>query len=153
MTRFACGVAGSLVVAGSVAALSQGSSQPDRVALRADAPGVVSRGAEIYATHCASCHGADLEGQADWQTRGPDGRLPAPPHDASGHTWHHDADTLFRLTKYGVARMIGDPDYASNMPAYEDVLTDDDIVAVLRYIKSTWPEEIRAMHDDREPRE
>ncbi len=48
--------------------------------------------------------------------------------------------------------MIGDPDYASDMPVYEDVLTDDEIVAALSFIKSTWPQEIRARHDDLEAR-
>lgn len=46
----------------------------------------VSRGAMTYAEACASCHGADLEGQPEWHTRGPDGRLPAAPHDETGHT-------------------------------------------------------------------
>ena len=43
-------------------------------------------GAQLYAENCASCHGANLEGQADWRSPGPDGRLPAPPHDETGHT-------------------------------------------------------------------
>nr|WP_223163192.1 cytochrome c [Roseivivax sediminis] len=112
-----------------------------------DDPSIVARGAELYAENCAACHGVDLEGQPDWRVRGPDGLLPAPPHDETGHTWHHDEDTLFRLTKYGVGEMIGDPDYASAMPAFEDVLTDAEIAAVLSYIKSTWPADIRARHD------
>ena len=118
--------------------------------LKAEDSATVQLGEQIYARACASCHGADLAGQADWRSQGPDGRLPAPPHDASGHTWHHDGDTLFRLTKYGVAALIGDPDYQSNMPAYEGILTDGEIIAVLSYIKSTWPEAIRAQHDDME---
>ncbi|TNE39067.1 MAG: cytochrome c, partial [Sphingomonadales bacterium] len=31
---------------------------------------------------------------------------------------------------------------------YADTLSDAEIIAVLSYIKSTWPEEIRARHDD-----
>ena len=76
--------------------------------------------------------------------------LPAPPHDETGHTWHHDSTTLFGLTKYGVGEMIGDPDYVSNMPAYEGVLADDEIIAVLSYIKSTWPANVRATQDERD---
>ena len=82
-----------------------------------------------------------------------DGRLPAPPHDQTGHTWHHDGDTLFQLTKYGVGALINDPDYASNMPIYDGVLSDEEIIAVLSYIKSTWPEEIRARHTEMENRQ
>jgi mono/diheme cytochrome c family protein len=122
----------------------------DRIVLQDTNPDIVALGAVVYQENCASCHGADLEGQPNWRSPGDDGRLPAPPHDETGHTWHHDGDTLFRLTKYGTGALIGDPDYASNMPIYEGVLSDDEIVAVLSYIKSAWPEEIRAAHDERE---
>ncbi|WP_370644306.1 c-type cytochrome [Ruegeria sp. SCSIO 43209] len=37
-----------------------------------------ARGAVLYAENCASCHGANLEGQQDWQTPDPDGVLRAP---------------------------------------------------------------------------
>ncbi|MGF1592393.1 MAG: c-type cytochrome [Kiloniellaceae bacterium] len=108
--------------------------------------GKVALGARIYAEHCASCHGESLEGQANWRQRGPDGRLPAPPHDASGHTWHHSGEQLFALTKYGPATLAGGG-YESDMPAYEGTLGDAEIWAVLSYIKSRWPAEIRARHD------
>ena len=55
----------------------------------------VAEGRAVYAAQCASCHGANLEGQPDWRVRLPNGRLPAPPHDASGHTWHHPDKALF----------------------------------------------------------
>ncbi len=112
---------------------------------------VVQAGQRIYSEHCASCHGAELEGQPNWQSRRPDGLLPAPPHDASGHTWHHPSDHLIRLTKYGPQAFAG-PDYKSEMPAYEGTLSDAEIVAVLSYIKSTWPPEIRQRHDEFEAR-
>lgn len=115
--------------------------------LRPDDPQVVSAGQSLYMQHCASCHGENLEGQPDWRSPGPDGRLPAPPHDVSGHTWHHTDQVLFELTKYGVAAYVG-PDYDSAMPAFEGVLSDDEIVAVLSYIKSRWPERIRRRHDE-----
>lgn len=117
------------------------------VALRPDDAAVVAEGAALYAEHCAACHGADLEGQPDWRQRKADGRLPAPPHDSSGHTWHHSDAQLFALTKYGPAALVGQ-DYRSDMPAYEGVLGDREIVAVLSYIKSRWPAEIRRRHDD-----
>ncbi|WP_410054131.1 c-type cytochrome [Cupriavidus sp. BIC8F] len=47
---------------------------------------LVRRGKPVYASHCAACHGANLEGQPDWRNRRPNGRLAAPPHDPSGHT-------------------------------------------------------------------
>ncbi len=109
---------------------------------------MLKQGALIYQARCASCHGVKLEGQANWRERGPDGRLPAPPHDETGHTWHHPDDVLIQLTKEGVAKAAGLPDYVSNMPAFGDSLSDADIVAVLSWIKSQWPSEIRSQHDD-----
>ena len=111
-----------------------------------DDPGVVKRGAEVYAAHCASCHGKHLEGQPEWRKRGEDNRLPAPPHDETGHTWHHPDRLLFRMTKYGPSALVRGG-YESNMPGFEGVLSDADILATLSYIKSTWPEEIRKRHD------
>ncbi|MCH2393077.1 MULTISPECIES: c-type cytochrome [Oceanibaculum] len=99
----------------------------------------LERGRAIYAANCASCHGAKLEGQPDWKSRLPSGRLPAPPHDASGHTWHHPDGVLFRITKEGPAAVVGGG-YQSDMPGFAGVLSDEDIHAVLDFIKSTWPE-------------
>ena len=99
-------------------------------------------GAAVYAQSCASCHGAALEGEPDWRSRLPSGLLPAPPHDETGHTWHHADDALFRITKEGPAAVIGGG-YESAMPGFGDVLSDDEIRAVLAYIKSTWPERER----------
>jgi mono/diheme cytochrome c family protein len=104
-------------------------------------------GAALYAAQCASCHGANLKGQANWRQRGPDGLLPAPPHDASGHTWHHPDQQLFAITKYGTEALIGG-DYKSSMRGFADDLSDDQIWAVLRYIQSQWPVEIRRQQQD-----
>ena len=116
--------------------------------LRPDDAAMLKQGALIYQARCASCHGVKLEGQANWRERGADGRLPAPPHDGSGHTWHHPDDMLIRITKEGVAKAVGLPDYATNMPAFGDSLSDADIVAVLSWIKSQWSPETRRHHND-----
>ena len=98
----------------------------------------VRLGQAVYVEHCAACHGARLEGQAAWQQRKPDGKLPAPPHDETGHTWHHADKQLFAVTKHGLASMAGAA-YATDMPAYGDRLTDREIWAVIAFIKSRWP--------------
>ena len=137
------GLAG-LVVAGAAAAYVL-TGNGDAAGLDAGDPQKVALGARLYAEHCAACHGADLEGQPDWRQRRPDGRLPAPPHDESGHTWHHPAEQLFALTKYGPAAIAGGG-YQSDMPAYAGTLSDAEIWAVLSYLKSRWPAEIQARH-------
>jgi mono/diheme cytochrome c family protein len=110
-----------------------------------DDPAVIEAGSRIYAESCAACHGARLEGQPDWRSRNAAGRLPAPPHDETGHTWHHPMKVLFEITKYGVGRFAG-PGYLSDMPAFEGRLSDDEIPTVLLYIRAQWPAEIRRVH-------
>ena len=104
----------------------------------------VARGQAVYQQHCAACHGSNLEGQPNWRSRLTSGRMPAPPHDASGHTWHHPDSVLFGITKHGlVPGKYAPPKYESDMPAFGGKLPDDEIWAVLAYIKSHWPAEIR----------
>lgn len=101
---------------------------------------LVINGKQIYANNCASCHGTKLEGQPDWRIRQANGRLLAPPHDETGHTWHHPDAVLIDITKNGlVPGVTAPPGYVSDMPAYSNLLTDHDIRAVLAYIKSSWP--------------
>lgn len=102
----------------------------------------IETGRQLYAANCASCHGADLEGQADWKRRLSNGRMPAPPHDETGHTWHHSDRDLLTITSLGVGAIV--PGYESDMPAFDDILSDAEIGAVLAYIKSTWPDRQRS---------
>ncbi|WP_432256595.1 c-type cytochrome [Limimaricola sp. AA108-03] len=148
------GIVSGLVGAAAIAAVAQGLLEED-----AEAPeqsqeiaglsilgepvtsDMVDQGGEIYAESCAACHGAKLEGQPDWRRRTEDGRMPAPPHDDSGHTWHHADRDLFTITKHGVGAVV--PGYESDMPAFKGLLSDDEIKAVLAYIKTSWSERER----------
>lgn len=137
------------VVALGIAALigqryTDAEAEPIRIPYRDSA--VVDRGEVLYKENCASCHGDKLEGQSNWRSRGPDGRLPAPPHNETGHTWHHPDPQLFQVTKYGTAK-VAPPGYETDMAGYAEILSDDDILAVLAYIKSAWPADIQARHD------
>lgn len=116
--------------------------------LHPDDPQVLALGRTIYQARCAGCHGTRLEGQPNWRERDNEGRLPAPPHDASGHTWHHPDVVLFDITKHGVAKVVKLKDYESSMPAFEGVLTDAEIIAVLSWIKAQWPKQMREQHDE-----
>ncbi|MBL0420867.1 c-type cytochrome [Ramlibacter sp. AW1] len=118
------------------------------IRLRTDDAQVLALGERVYRQHCAACHGARLECQPNWRERDAAGRLPAPPHDAGGHTWHHPDAVLFDITKYGVARAARLKDYDSAMPAYEGVLSDAEIVAVLSWIKAQWPAPIRRQQEE-----
>ena len=103
----------------------------------------VAHGKSVYAQYCMVCHGARLEGQPNWQEKLASGRMPAPPHNASGHTWHHPDSVLFGITKHGlVPGKYAPPGYQSDMPAF-GMLSDEQIWAVLAYIKSSWPPDIR----------
>ena len=95
----------------------------------------VAQGKYLYSANCASCHGRNGEGQ-DWRTPVPEGILPAPPHNSEGHTWHHPEQQLLQIIREG-----GQTE-GSLMPAYKDRLTDEQIEAILAYIKTMWgPEE------------
>jgi mono/diheme cytochrome c family protein len=59
---------------------------------------------------------------------------------------------LFRITKEGPATVVGGS-YQSDMPGFGDVLRDDEIRAVLAFIKSTWPERERAYQAEMSRRE
>ena len=102
-------------------------------------------GAALYQANCAACHGTNLEGAADWQTPGTDGRLPPPPHDETGHTWHHGDRLLFDYTKLGGKATLAQQGMAfdSGMPGFAETLTDAQIADILAFIKSTWPARAR----------
>ena len=114
----------------------------------------LENGYRNYQEYCASCHGVNLEGQANWRSRNQDGTLPAPPHDETGHTWHHETEMLFEYTKLGgqvTLEAVGVKNFTSGMPAFGDVLTDEQIWEVLSYIRSTWPQHIQDAHATRHP--
>jgi mono/diheme cytochrome c family protein len=124
-------------------AVLAGCSEPEPD--QAPDPARIALGGKIYVQHCAACHGAKLEGQADWRARMPNGRMPAPPHDDSGHTWHHTDEVLFGITKRGLVPPYAPPSYESDMPAFEGKLSDGEIRAVLAYIESHWSNEVRTL--------
>ncbi|MHA1546607.1 MAG: c-type cytochrome [Alphaproteobacteria bacterium] len=109
-------------------------------------PQIVARGKLVYQESCAACHGNKLQGQVGWQTPQADGRMLAPPHSAKGHTWHHTDALLIDLTTRGTQAVVGQ-DYESDMPGFGGDMPQSDIVAVLSFIKSTWPDEIKIAHD------
>ena len=115
------------------------------ISLMPDDQDLVVLGRLVYENNCASCQGVNSVGQERWREPDTDGYVPAPPHDETGHTWHHP-DKYFLMTKYGLEEIIGQ-EYPNNMPAYKDILSDEEILASLSFIKSTWSREIKLQHD------
>lgn len=102
----------------------------------------VALGSEIYAAQCAGCHGADGQGQPGWRTESTEEMPLAPPHDGSGHSWQHPDEALFELTKAGLSTIACRTLNSDAMPKFGEILSDEQIVAVLAYIKSGWPPDI-----------
>ncbi|MER1941143.1 MULTISPECIES: c-type cytochrome [unclassified Castellaniella] len=152
MTRFSkVWATAAIVVAGvgigAYVFLAGGASH--KTLINATDQDLIVQGQAIYTSSCAACHGAMLQGQPSWRERMANGRLPAPPHDQTGHTWHHPDAVLFDLVKHGlVPGRTAPPGYQSDMPAFGGVLNDNQIVAVLTYIKSTWPADVQRMQKD-----
>ena len=105
-----------------------------------DAPDDLALGKALYAKNCAACHGPNAEGQDVTQRMGgqrPDGTYIAPGLNGSAHSWHHPPEMLFRIVKFG------SPAPGSTMVGWKDKMSDPEIKAVLSYLQSIWPEELR----------
>lgn len=130
-----------LLLVGCQTTVSPQTTEPSQVT-------ALTQGAQIYQQYCAACHGANLEGEPDWQQPRADDSLRTPPHDETGHTWHHGDQYLFERTKYGAASLPPNWASLSSMPAYEGILTDAEIMAVIEYIKESWPPDIQARQQE-----
>lgn len=91
----------------------------------------VPAGEKIYARNCASCHGP---------VQGPVVLAAAPVHGDAGYTWHHPDRLLHQW-------VLDRPPLATVMPAFRGVLTDEEVLEVLAYIKSTWLPKIQERQD------
>jgi mono/diheme cytochrome c family protein len=116
----------------------------------ADDPPTVKLGKQVYMERCASCHGRYLQGQPLWQLVDENSHRRAPAHDQTGHTWLHGDESLFFMTEYGhFADVPGTA--TSAMPAFKGVLADQDILAVIAFIKARWPVGLRVLQAMRNP--
>ena len=92
----------------------------------------IEAGELIYLRNCASCHGP---------VQGPAAIDSAPVHGDAGHTWHHPDRLLYQWT-------LDRPPLATLMPAFRDILSDEEVLDVLAYIKSSWLPEIQERQDE-----
>ena len=151
MTKFVIAVltlASALMTACSSAPAPAPSNDAQALRTPAPAPSAkdsLSAGREIFVANCAVCHGANGEGQPNWQVRKGDGTLPPPPLNGDGHTWHHADGLLYRIVSQG-GKMFESPNYPSfksAMPAFGDSLNRQEIIATLTYVKSLWGDKTR----------
>lgn len=90
---------------------------------------LMQRGEKIYAQHCASCHGDQGEGKAD----------AFPPLAGNRAVNLENASNLMQMVKYGgyAPATEGNP-RPHGMPPFGHVFTDEDISAVLTYVRGSW---------------
>jgi len=100
----------------------------------------IPKGQEVYEQNCEECHGVKAIGEDPGK---PNGSLDtAPALNGTAHTWHHPPVFLFQKIKNRIVNK------SSPMPPFSDILSDDEINAVLAYIKSLWPEDIRKQYNE-----
>lgn len=100
-------------------------------------PAQVARGKTVFIQNCTVCHGLEAEGTvADWRSRLDDGSLPPPPLNGSAHAWHHPLEVLLRVIDYGGT------EFGGKMPAFGEVLEQEDKLAVIAYFQNFWTDEI-----------
>ncbi len=104
---------------------------------------VVDYAAPQFQHICAVCHGANAEGPREWKKLDENGNYPPPPLDGTAHAWHHSIPQLVRSIKEGGVKLGG------VMPAFGQKLTNQEVLAVIAYFQSKWPDEVYKVWHDR----
>ena len=113
-------------------------------------PGLIARGESLFSRNCASCHGKKAVGESPRNVKGgekPGGGFWAPALNGTAHAWHHPPDGLFRIIEQG------SPAAGSTMAGWGGRMSGEEIHAVLAYIQSLWPEELRRRYEQAFPSE
>ena len=114
------GVLFLLLVVGLIWQVSSGGTTADIAP-----PEVLAQGEIVYQENCVACHGENGQGYI------------GPALNGSAHAWHHPDPLLVSFIRDGI------PD--TQMPAQRDNLTDEEIDAVISYMKSWWTPQQRRM--------
>ena len=96
----------------------------------------VALGKQVYNKSCVGCHLTEGKGNPNWKTPLPSGQFLPPPLNGEGHTWHHPRSFAINQVKYGTI------DKGGAMPAHSKILNDKEIIAVVAYVNSLWPDNI-----------
>lgn len=103
----------------------------------------IAQGKELYQKYCSACHGENALGEDPEHPMGgksPAGNILAPALNERGHAWHHSREGLFNDIKKGLG------ENESAMPAFANVLTDEEIHLIIDYFQSLWPEKLKKGH-------
>lgn len=97
----------------------------------------VAAGERVFQSQCAVCHGEQAQGlAADWRQKLDDGSFPPPPLNGTAHAWHHPLSVLIQVINEGGIPLGG------KMPAFAEVLTDDEKLSAIAYFQNFWNDEI-----------
>ena len=88
-------------------------------------PEVLAQGETIYRENCVACHGDNGEGNI------------GPALNGSAHAWHHPDAQLLSFIRDGIP--------GTQMTAQGDKLSEEEINAVISYLKSWWAPQQRRM--------
>jgi mono/diheme cytochrome c family protein len=103
---------------------------------------LVVSGSQLFQQNCAACHGANAEGTKEWKKTDSSGHYPPPPLNGSAHAWHHSIPQLVRSIKEGGIQLGG------VMPGFSGQLDNQQILALIAFFQSKWPDEIyRTWHN------
>lgn len=125
-------------IVGSVLGFSFVATSGDTIASRWYSKQQVEQGRTLYLTHCATCHGQQAEGTAEWRKTDSNGDYPPPPLNGTAHAWHHSLSVLERSIALG-----GVPN-GGVMPGFAETLSSQDIQATIAFIQTFWSDEIYA---------
>ena len=97
----------------------------------------VSAGDAVFKSQCSVCHGDEAQGlTANWRQKLDDGSFPPPPLNGTAHAWHHPLSVLSQVINEGGIPLGG------KMPAFAEVLTEDEKLAAIAYFQNFWDDEI-----------
>ena len=116
----------AVLVAGALILITRTPAQGEPVQESTVPNEVLALGETIYSANCTSCHGAEGEGYASIQN--------APALNGSEHAWHHPDEQIIGLIRQG----------GMQMPAVGADWSDEEVEAVLSYVKAWWTPQQRA---------
>lgn len=110
---------------------NSGQTQMGNAAATAPGPKRMSsaNGSMVYSTNCSTCHSSDGKGSPG-----------AFPPLAGNAVVNGDASNVIHIVKNGLTGTIKvkGATYAGTMPAWKGTLTNDQIAAVISFIRSSW---------------